>query len=116
LCREHRVDCDKSQYQSAYYNEQFDQIDGRAERRVIAVPIGDCSAAEGGVTSIPILGFGCYFLTQPTQGTGRNNWIIGHLIEGCEVGGNPGENPEQVGDGFSTYKIILYNDPDNPAS
>ncbi len=104
------------QYQDAYYNEQFDQPNGSPQRRILAVPIGNCSVAGSGVTSIPLLGFGCYFLTQPTQGTGQNNWVIGHLIEGCEVGGNPGENPAKTGQGYSTYKIILYNDPDNLAS
>ena len=105
-----------SEYQSAYYNQQFTNTNGRAERRVLAVPIGNCSAARAGRTEIPILGFGCYFMTQPTQGTGQNNWVIGHLIEGCKVGGSPGENPGKVGGGYSTYKIILYNDPDNLAS
>ncbi len=105
-----------TQYQAAYFNEQFDQPNGSSKRRVLAVPIGNCSVASSGVTSIPILGFGCYFLTQPTQGTGQNNWIIGHLIEGCEVGGSPGETPVKTGNGYSTYKIILYNDPDNLAS
>ena len=104
------------QYQSAYFNQQFDQPDGIPERRVLAVPVGNCSVAGSGRTEIPILGFGCYFLTQPTQGSGQNNWIIGHLIEGCEVGGSPGEFPEKAGGGYSTYKIILYNDPDNLAS
>jgi len=105
-----------SQYEAAYYNQNFDQPNGAAQRRILAVPIGNCSVASSGVTSIPILGFGCYFLTQPTQGTGQNNWVIGHLIEGCEVGGSPGETPAKTGQGYSTYKIILYNDPDNLAS
>ena len=105
-----------SSYESAYYNEQFNQLNGVAYRRVMAVPIGNCSAPASGQSDIPLLGFGCYFLKEPTVSSGQDNWIKGHLIEDCEVSGSPGEIPDSLGSGFSTYKIILYNDPGNPAS
>jgi len=106
-----------SAYESAYFNGQFSNSYGSPYRRVLAVPIGDCSAAGGGGTvAVPVLGFGCYFLTEPTVGSGQSNWVKGHLIEDCEVSGAPGENPETVDGGYLTYKIILYNDPGNSAS
>ena len=105
-----------SSYEAAYFNEQFNESNGIPYRRVMAVPIGNCSASTSGQSDIPLLGFGCYFLKEPTISSGQDNWIKGHLIEDCEVSGSPGEIPDSVGSGFSTYKIILYNDPGNPAS
>lgn len=83
----------------------------------MAAPIGDCSAASGGGTvTVPIIGFGCFFLTEPTEQSGQSSWVKGHLIENCEVSGSQGENPETLDGDYLTYKIILYNDPGNPAS
>lgn len=104
-----------------YANKQktgatVDRTDGVADRRIMSVPIGDCSAAPGGQGTITVLGFGCYFMREPTEGNGQDNWIIGELIDQCEASGDIDYTPDVTDPSSVNYRIILYNDPDNLAS
>ncbi len=86
---------------------------GVHERRIVSVPIGDCSGATNGSGDIPVLGFGCYYLLQPVEQKGNEAHVYGQFIAACESGGVPGSTP---GAGPGPYIIQLYKDPDATAS
>jgi hypothetical protein len=81
---------------------------GAFERRVLAVPVGDCSGTVNGHGSVPLLGFACFFLLQPAVQQGNEAYVYGQFVEDCAVNGTPGPNPE-AGGGPSI--IQLYDDP-----
>ena len=82
-----------------------------AERRVLAVAFGNCDGTVNGSGSVPLLGFGCVFLSQPAAATGKLHTvqIFGELIRECSGSGVPGPNPV---DGPGVHTIQLYGDPD----
>lgn len=80
---------------------------GAAGRRVLTVPIADCSGVNNGNSTLPVLGFGCYFLIQQAEQQGNNNYVYGQFIEGCIGQGNPGPAPNPT---WGPYRIQLYND------
>ncbi|HET7756475.1 MAG TPA: pilus assembly protein TadG-related protein [Steroidobacteraceae bacterium] len=82
---------------------------GVFQRRVLTVPIGDCAAGSGGTNSIPLLGFGCFFMLQPVNQNGSSNDVIGQFVAGCDTNGTPGPSPSGVG----PHLIELYRDPDS---
>lgn len=86
---------------------------GAFERRVVALPIGDCTTTTNGQGDVPLLGFACYFLLQPVVQQGTEAFVYGQFIEGCTVNGTPGPNP---GSGPNPYIIQLYDDPDSADS
>lgn len=100
-----------SQYQTALADTaSWDFPDsGRPGRRVLAVPIGDCSQTAGGASSVPILGTACVFLTKPTAQQGNQQFVNGEIIHGCQSNGLPGPDP---GTGPGIRTIVLYEDPD----
>lgn len=100
-----------SQYQTALADTaSWDFPDsGRPGRRVLAVPIGDCSQTVGGASSVPILGTACVFLTKPTAQQGNQQFVNGEIINGCQSNGLPGPDP---GTGPGIRTIVLYEDPD----
>lgn len=81
---------------------------GAFGRRVLTVPVGDCSGTEGGAGSVPLLGFACFFLLQPVDGGGNDSFVFGQFIDDCTVNGTPGPNPVA---GFGPHIIQLYDDP-----
>lgn len=86
---------------------------GAYERRVVALPIGDCTTTTNGQGQVPMLGFACYFLLQPVVQQGTEAHVYGQFIEGCTINGTPGPNP---GTGPNPYIIQLYDDPDSADS
>lgn len=95
---------------------------GVFDRRVLTVPIGDCTGTATGSTTVPIMGFACFFLLQPVctpslcpgqGGAGLTDYIIGEFEGNCQVNGDPGPNP---GAGPGPYIIELYHDPGSPDS
>ncbi len=85
-------------------------------RRVMTVPIGNCDGTTNGHGDVSVLGFGCFFMTQPTSHSGKSQTIYGQFIENCSAKGSIGENPPGPGDGPYLFKVILYKDPDSVAS
>lgn len=99
-------------------------------RRVIQVPVGDCSAKskKGGHLTMPLVGVACAFLLQPMPGkgpdckkpkppqggnqSGQRSIIFAEIIEECSSGaaGYGGDTP---GAGPGPYIIQLYKDPDS---
>ena len=78
-------------------------------RRVLAMPVADCTGDETGQSTIPIEGFACYFMLQQIGGGTEKN-IFGQFIDSCLAGGLSGPDP---GDGRGPYVIQLYKDPDS---
>ncbi len=105
-----------TEYLSRYAGPSYDNTYGVAQRRIIAVPIADCSGTNTGQSDLPLLGFGCYFLTEPIDKGGPNSVLKGQLVVQCETGGKPSANPTTTNSEFNTFKILLYNDPGNDAS
>ena len=82
-------------------------------RRVLTVPVGDCTGTQNGSTTVPILGFACFFLLQPVTQQGTTDYAIGQFEGNCQVNGDPGPSP---GSGPGAYIIELYRDPGSPDS
>ena len=87
----------------------YDHPYGEAERRVVAVPIGDCTGTTNGSGSVELLGIGCFFLTRPAEQGGEQR-VYGQFVAGCHARGIPGPDPVT---GPGPYIIQLYKDPDN---
>jgi hypothetical protein len=83
---------------------------GHHLRRVVAIPIGDCSTPTNGQGTVPVLGFACFFLLQEAQQKGNESEVYGQFIESCNSGGVPGPAP---GSAPGLYIIQLYKDPDS---
>jgi Flp pilus assembly protein TadG len=94
------------------YDVQPVQNGGTAafQRRILTMPVADCSGTNNGKSTIPVLGFACYFLLQPVAGTGNTDQVFGQFIGRCDVNGTPGPAP---GGGPGPYVIQLYHDPDS---
>lgn len=69
------------------------QSNGVFERRILKIVIGDCSGKNDGASSIPVLGFGCYFVLQPEAQQGNSAQIFGQFVSQCEGDNVPGPNP-----------------------
>ncbi len=86
---------------------------GVFNRRVLTVPVGDCTGTANGSTTVPVLGFACFFILQPVTQQGTTDYIIGQFEGNCQSGGTPGPDP---GAGPGPYVIELYHDPGSPDS
>ncbi|KPU53042.1 flp pilus-assembly TadE/G-like family protein [Pseudomonas fluorescens] len=69
------------------------QGNGVFERRMLKVVVGDCTGKQGGSTSVPVLGFGCYFVVQPMDGGGTDSQIFGQFVKTCEGDNVAGPSP-----------------------
>ncbi|MFA0628937.1 TadE/TadG family type IV pilus assembly protein [Vibrio sp. 10N.222.49.A3] len=87
---------------------------GVAWRRILPIPMVDCSGKSGGATDFTVNKIGCFFLLQkaPTNNSGTPA-VFGEFIHSCSVVGGSGST-ESTTEG--TYKIVLYKDPDSGES
>lgn len=69
------------------------QSGGVFERRMLKIVIGNCTGKDGGSSSIPVLGFGCYFVVQPLDAGGKDSEIFGQFVQECEGDNVAGPNP-----------------------
>ena len=101
-----------AQYQTDYQNQAWDNPPptGEPERRVVVVPIGNCTGTVNGQGEVPVLGLGCFFLTEPPNQGGKQE-IYGEFIGDCNAKGTPGPDP---GTGAGPHIIQLYKDPASP--
>jgi Flp pilus assembly protein TadG len=96
-------------YPARYDNEPISEGgDGAFGRRVLAVPVGDCSGTVSGSGSVSLLGFACFFLLQPVEQRGNDSFVFGQFVSDCAVNGTPGPNPVA---GNGPLIIQLYRDP-----
>jgi Flp pilus assembly protein TadG len=101
---------DYADYQDRYEESEWDYVNGQSNRRVISIPIADCSVPNPGQSTLstyptPL----CVFLTQRAGSTGNTQIITAEVIDGCVLQGIPGPAPV-FGPGNTT--IQLYGDPD----
>ncbi|GAA3532910.1 pilus assembly protein TadG-related protein [Zobellella aerophila] len=75
-------------------------------RRIVKVPIGNCTPGCNGRCEIPVVGVACMFLNQKVTGKGNSQYIVAEKIANCGLGGTtPGNS--------NTDKLVLYKDSDN---
>jgi hypothetical protein len=86
---------------------------GAPGRRILRIPIGNCTGTATGSSQVQLLGVGCFFLISPAQQQGTQAQIFGQFKEGCGGSGTPGPNP---GAGFGPHVIQLYHDPGSTES
>jgi len=79
---------------------------GVVDRRVLAVPVGDCSVEAQGRSDIPVLGLACVFLLQDVNQSGNGGQVFGEFLSNCQVNGTPGPAPNS---GPGPYIIQLYH-------
>jgi hypothetical protein len=81
------------------------ESNGVFERRMLKIVVGDCTGKQGGSTSVPVLGFGCYFVVQPMNGGGTEAQIFGQFVKECEGDNVSGPDPSND---FGPQIIQLY--------
>lgn len=82
---------------------------GEEYRRILVVPVVDCSGSNGGTSTFNVTALACFFMLQkaPTTNRGKEA-VFGEFIQDCTVtGGVPGQNSNNDG----PYRIVLYRDP-----
>jgi len=72
------------------------QAGGVFERRILKIVIGDCTGKNDGASSIPVLGFACYFVLQPETQQGNSAQIYGQFVQQCEGDNVAGPHPSQT--------------------
>ncbi|EPF9307150.1 pilus assembly protein TadG-related protein [Vibrio vulnificus] len=85
---------------------------GQPWRRVLPIPMVDCSGSSGGTTTYTVVEVGCFFLLQrvPTNNSGIGQVVFGEFVDSCVVeNGSIGNTPGNQG----AYKIVIYEDPNN---
>ncbi|MEZ9541116.1 MULTISPECIES: Tad domain-containing protein [unclassified Vibrio] len=87
---------------------------GVAWRRILPIPMVDCSGKSGGATEFTVNKIGCFFLLQkaPTNNSGTPA-VFGEFIHSCSVTGGAGSTTSTT---EGTYRIVLYKDPDSGES
>ncbi len=104
------------------YLDELEQCNGGAYcpangehgRRVLIVPIVDCTGATGGTNTFEVTALGCFFMLQkaPTSNSGKQA-VFGEFLYDCSsIGGTPGQDSNSNG----PYIIVLYKDPDGESS
>ena len=86
---------------------------GVVDRRVLAVPVGDCSVVAQGRSDIPVLGLACVFMLQDVDQSGNGGQVFGEILSNCQVNGTPGPAPNN---GPGPYTIQLYHVDGSPQS
>jgi Flp pilus assembly protein TadG len=97
----------ETQLQAGDYNPNGPGVVGR---RILQVPVGNCSGTAGGSTAVPVIGFACFFLLQEETQQGNSSYILGEFEGNCTVNGVPGPAPTT---GPGPYIIQLYHDPNS---
>jgi Flp pilus assembly protein TadG len=90
----------------------YDPPLGVPGRRVMAMPVADCTGDETGQSTLTVEGFACFFMLQPILG-GPDKEIFGQFIDACMATGVAGPEPGAEG---PTFVIQLYDDPDSDDS
>ncbi|POB66268.1 pilus assembly protein, partial [Vibrio vulnificus] len=60
---------------------------GQPWRRVLPIPMVDCSGSSGGTTTYTVVEVGCFFLLQtvPTNNSGIGQVVFGEFVDSCVV-------------------------------
>ena len=108
------------------YNDWVDSVancpsgceaNGVFERRLLKIVVGDCNGASGGQTSVPVLGYGCFFLVQTVSQQGSQAQIFGQFVTDCEGDSVPGPVLDDVGPKIiQLYKTYINTTTPSPDS
>jgi hypothetical protein len=60
---------------------------------MLKIVVGQCSGTDGGTTTLPVLGFGCFFVLQPADQQGNSAQIFGQFVKQCDGDNVTGPNP-----------------------
>ncbi|MFZ6047220.1 Tad domain-containing protein [Pseudomonas sp. CR3202] len=66
---------------------------GVFERRMLKIVVGNCDGESGGQTTVPVLGFGCFFLLQTVSQKGNEAQIFGQFVKECDGDNVAGPTP-----------------------
>ncbi|KFX69234.1 pilus assembly protein [Pseudomonas taeanensis MS-3] len=66
---------------------------GVFERRMLKIVVGQCDGHTNGNNTLPVLGFGCFFILQTAAQQGQQAQIFGQFVKECEGDNVPGPNP-----------------------
>lgn len=80
------------------------------DRRNMPVYIADCSGFNAGHTTMPVLGFACFFLLQEAEQKGNEAELFGEFQELCSAEGTSGPEPTEIP---GPYRIQLYKNSDS---
>ena len=99
----------------AYNNPPAPTGDGVFNRRVLAVPVGDCTQSTPAGGPVPVLGFACVFTLQDVDSLGDPNTaqVFGEVLQSCQVNGTPPQFPNNAP---GVYSIQLYHTFGSPQS
>lgn len=100
-------------YTADYQAGNFTDPDGQPGRRILSVPIGDCSGTVNGQGQVPLMSensFACFFLLDPVKQKGNESEVYGEFVDNCNAQGVAGPNP---GAGPGPHLIVLHKDPDS---
>ncbi len=86
---------------------------GQFGRRILAMPVGDCTGTVNGQGTVPLLGVACIYLLQQAVQQGNQSHVYGQFVSECAVTGRPGPAPVS---GPGPHIIQLYKDPGAVAS
>jgi Flp pilus assembly protein TadG len=75
-------------------------------RRLVVMPFVACPGNTNGKKPLEIVGFGCWFLTSPSDGKTIYQEFLGKEGEGCNFSGTTTSTND-----FGFYKVQLYKDP-----
>jgi len=108
-----QLDVNFASYESDIVAKRYDlpprpSGNGVFRRRELALPIVNCTGADSGRTSLPVLGLGCFFMLQPATSGSSEARVFGEFISDCDAGGRPGSTPP--GTTVGPHLIQLYRD------
>lgn len=80
-------------------------------KRVLNIPFVNCTTPPNGTSgTLPLVGFGCFFLTSLAEKQGSEDFILGQFVDDPSLCVSAG-NTTSTGD-FGFDKVIEYKDPD----
>ncbi|MDP3816038.1 TadE/TadG family type IV pilus assembly protein [Pseudomonas sp.] len=85
------------------------EANGVFERRMLNIVVGNCDGESGGQTSVPVLGFGCFFVLQTVSQQGNQAQIFGQFVKECQGDNVPGPTPTVGPQVIQLYKTYIDN-------
>jgi hypothetical protein len=104
-----QIDYSYSDYMDDSSNLPDPPPTGAYGRRVMTMPVADCSGDQNGQSTLDVEGFACFFMLQPIA-QGGDMEIFGQFVSDCVSKGVPGPSPSNTNGAFI---IQLYKDPDS---
>ncbi|ATG73442.1 hypothetical protein AN401_05825 [Zobellella denitrificans] len=75
------------------------------KRRMVKVPVGNCSGVNQGKSNVPSMGTACMYLSQEVTGKGNDQFIVAEFVKNCTADGVGNSNLNN-----GPYRLVLYKD------